>query len=124
MTITRPQSGEIVGLVIQNTIMGAAGGGLMVLFFHKFKSGFKLRGKWNHSLTLNGTLIGIVAQCAGVNTYHCWESLIIGLLAGIVYIGASKLVLKLKLDDPLDAIAVHGGGGKFDNKYHVGVLII
>ena len=116
MTITKAGSTEAVGLVIVNTIIGGAAGGITVLFFHKFKTGFNLRGKWNFSLTLNGTLIGIVAQCAGINTYSCWESLIIGVLAGMVYIGASKLVVTLKLDDPLDAIAVHAGGGTCNNK--------
>ena len=116
MTITKAGSAEAVGLVLKNTLMGGAGGGITVLFFNRFKRGFRLRGKWNHTLTLNGTLIGIVAQCAGVNTYYCSESLLIGILAGIVYIGVSKLVLKLKLDDPLDAIAVHFGGGKFNSK--------
>lgn len=38
-----------------------------------------------------------------------WAALIIGFLAGIVYVFASKLVSHvLKVDDPLDAAAVHG----------------
>ena len=116
MTITRDRSAEAIGLVLKNTLMGGAGGGITVLLFHRFKSVFKLQGKWNYSQTLNGTLIGIVAQCAGINAYYCWESLLIGILAGVVYIGARKLALSLKLDDPLDAIAVHGGGGECTNK--------
>ena len=124
MTIARERDAEVVGLVLKNTLLGGAGGGITVLLFNRFKRGFRLRGKWNHTLTLNGTLIGIVAQCAGVNTYYCSESLFIGVLAGMVYIGASKLVLKLKLDDPLDAIAVHAGGGTCNNKQHVEALTI
>ena len=54
-------------------------------------------------LGLDNVLLGI-----GIST-------IIGVLAGMVYIGVSKLALKLKLDDPLDAIAVHFGGGKFNS---------
>ena len=118
MSITSKGTTDAVGLVIVNTMMGGAAGGLTVLFFQKFKGVFqgKLLGKWNHSLTLNGILVGIVSMCAGVNTYQCWEALLVGILAGTVYLGVSKLVLKLKLDDPLDAIAVHGGGGNFNNK--------
>lgn len=41
-----------------------------------------------------------------------WAGLLIGLLAGFVYVGASKLVSHvLKVDDPLDAAAVHGFTG-------------
>ena len=113
MSITRADSAKIVGIVIHNTLAGACGGGLIVLVFQKLKSGFKSQGKWNHSLTLNGALIGIVAQCAGCNTYYCWSSLLIGCFAGMTYIGISNLILRLKIDDPLDAIAVHAGAGKF-----------
>lgn len=41
-----------------------------------------------------------------------WAGLLIGILAGFVYVGASKLVSHvLKVDDPLDAAAVHGFTG-------------
>ena len=117
MSITSKGTTDAVGLVISNTIMGGAAGGITVLLFQKFKGVFQgVSGKWNHSLTFNGVLVGIVSMCSGVNTYQMWSALLIGILAGMVYIGVSKLVLKLKLDDPLDAIAVHGGGGNLINK--------
>ena len=41
-----------------------------------------------------------------------WAGLLIGFLSGFVYVGASKLVSHvLKVDDPLDAAAVHGFTG-------------
>ena len=68
--------------------------------------------KWTHSLTLNGTIVGIVAQCAGCDRYYIWSALLIGCLSSLVYMGISKLMLMLKFDDPLDAVAIHAGGGK------------
>ena len=60
---------------------------------------------------MNGALVGIVAQCGGCNKYHIWSSLIIGCFSALAYMGISKLMLKLKFDDPLEAVAVHFGGG-------------
>ena len=38
-----------------------------------------------------------------------WAAIIIGILSGWVYVGASRLMSHvLKIDDPLDAVAVHG----------------
>ena len=82
----------------------------MVLFFNKF-----LIGKaWSYSLSLNGALTGMVAQCAGCDTFMPWAALVVGCLGGLAYIGIHLLMLKLNLDDPLDAVAVHGGGGEPD----------
>merc|ERR1712122_70767 len=38
-------------------------------------------------------------------------ALLVGCFGGLAYIGTLTLMLKLRMDDPLDAVAVHGGGG-------------
>lgn len=53
----------------------------------------------------------MVSACAGCNIMELWAAAFTGTVAGFVYMGASKAVLKLQIDDPLDAIAVHAGGG-------------
>ena len=53
----------------------------------------------------------MVAQCAGCNVYEPWAALLIGVMAGLVFTSVQNLMLKFKLDDPLDAVAVHMGGG-------------
>ena len=50
-------------------------------------------------------------MCAGANTYEPWCAVVIGFIAGFVYIGLHTAMLKYLLDDPLDAVAVHVGGG-------------
>ena len=62
-------------------------------------------------MSLNGALTGMVSQCAGCDVFQPWGAFIIGALAGGVFVGVHLLMLKLKLDDPLDAVAVHAGGG-------------
>ena len=49
--------------------------------------------------------------------FQGWAALLVGCFGGVVYLGSSKLVIWFKLDDPLDAIAVHAGGGKTYNFY-------
>ena len=49
---------------------------------------------------------------AGCNAYYPWEALVIGMIGGLSYLSVHFAVLKLGLDDPLDAVAVHAGGGK------------
>ena len=70
------------------------------------------KGKWSFLLTLNGVLTGIVAVCAGCNQYALWGALIVGSFGGMAYVAIHMLMEKCKLDDPLDAVAVHLGGGE------------
>ena len=39
----------------------------------------------------------------------CRGAFVLGVVAGLVYLGGSKLLLRLRIDDPLEACAVHGG---------------
>eukprot|EP00929_Paragymnodinium_shiwhaense_P017601 TRINITY_DN12706_c0_g2_i1.p1 TRINITY_DN12706_c0_g2~~TRINITY_DN12706_c0_g2_i1.p1 ORF type:complete len:464 (+),score=73.53 TRINITY_DN12706_c0_g2_i1:228-1619(+) len=53
-------------------------------------------------------LVGITGVCAYVQP---WESLLIGIVAGVLYQISSMLVTRLKIDDVVDAFAVHGANG-------------
>lgn len=66
---------------------------------------------WDLSTVINGSLTGMVAACAGCNGFRPYAALIVGLIAGVVYVFTEKLMTKLKIDDPLNAVAVHLGGG-------------
>ena len=58
-------------------------------------------------MAMNGCLGGLVAITAGCTTVTPWGAVIIGVVAGWVYYGGSKLIIKLKIDDAVDAIPVH-----------------
>lgn len=64
------------------------------------------------SMTLNGVLAGLVAITAGCDLVSPAGAAIIGIIAGFVVVGAVEFVdKKLKIDDPVGAIAVHGACG-------------
>ena len=46
-----------------------------------------------------------VSLCAGCNVFHPYASFFIGIIAGMAYVAWSTLMLRLKVDDPLDAVA-------------------
>eukprot|EP00516_Mucochytrium_quahogii_P007986 CAMPEP_0203745710 /NCGR_PEP_ID=MMETSP0098-20131031/1364_1 /ASSEMBLY_ACC=CAM_ASM_000208 /TAXON_ID=96639 /ORGANISM=" , Strain NY0313808BC1" /LENGTH=486 /DNA_ID=CAMNT_0050633565 /DNA_START=82 /DNA_END=1542 /DNA_ORIENTATION=- len=68
-------------------------------------------GHYDIGCALNCALAGLVAITAGCSVVDDWAALIIGFLSTFVYMGSSKLMLKLKIDDPVDAISVHGSCG-------------
>eukprot|EP00884_Botryococcus_braunii_P009049 jgi/Botrbrau1/18145/Bobra.53_1s0016.2 len=59
----------------------------------------------------NGALAGLVAITSGCSVVYPWAAIIIGIVAGVLYVVASRISVMLKLDDPLDAIAVHAWNG-------------
>lgn len=89
-------------LVLVTTCLAAAAGGVgaFVLSVILYK---------NYDLTmfLNGILGGLVGITAGADLMSPNEAVIIGLLAGIIIVLGVALVDRLKLDDPVGAIAVH-----------------
>ena len=70
-------------------------------------------GKPDIGMTINGALGGLVGITAGCAFVSVGSSLIIGAIAGALIVFGVLLLDKLKLDDPVGALAVHGMGGIF-----------
>ncbi len=70
-------------------------------------------GKPDLSMTINGCLAGLVAITAGCAFVNVWSSLIIGAVAGILVVYAVIFFDKIKIDDPVGALAVHLVNGIF-----------
>ena len=65
-------------------------------------------GKPDVSMSLNGSLAGLVAITAGCHTVDILGAIIIGMVAGILVVVAVEVIdSKLKVDDPVGAVAVH-----------------
>lgn len=94
-------------IVLVTTLSGASGGCVSVVL-ERFLGRSKA---WEVSAMCNGILGGLVSITAGCATVHPWAALIMGSIGGSVARGASKALLQLKIDDPLDAFAVHGACG-------------
>jgi len=46
-----------------------------------------------------------VSLCAGCNAVHPYAAFVIGIIAGMAYVAWSTLMLRVRVDDPLDAVA-------------------
>jgi Amt family ammonium transporter len=100
--------GGVAHIAVTTTLAAATGAiGALITSWIKFK-------KPDLSMTLNGTLAGLVAitaPCASVST---GSAALIGLLAGIlVFFSCLFFERTLKVDDPVGAISVHGVCGAF-----------
>jgi Amt family ammonium transporter len=105
---TLDASDASLSVIALNTMLAAAAGGASALLITMFKF-----GKTDPSMTINGALSGLVAITAGCAYVEQWSALLIGLAAGLIVIGATLLIDKIKVDDPVGAVAVHGFNGVF-----------
>ncbi|WP_082882663.1 ammonium transporter [Paenibacillus swuensis] len=94
------------GYVAFNTQLGAAGGAVAALLIS-----WIIMGKADISTMLNGALAGLVAITASCAYVAPWAAIVIGLIAGILVFASTKLFEKLKIDDPIYALSVHGAAG-------------
>jgi len=108
LVISVPGYGDVAALAAVTTTLAAAAGAVSSMFFDTLL-GFLSEGEAEYDLTMamNGCLGGLVGITAGCSTVEPWAAIIIGLIAGVVYVLASKLLVKLKIDDAVDAIPVH-----------------
>jgi len=94
------------------TTLSAAAAGVLGLFIKRYMP-VKMGGNGVYDIghTCNSLLGGLVGITAGCSTVTPACSIVIGCVAAFVYHGASCTMRKLKIDDPLDAFAVHGACG-------------
>ena len=92
-----------VALVFVNTDMAAAGGLVFALLLSRFWF-----GKADLTMALNGALAGLVAITAEPLTPTPLAATLIGAAGGLLVIGSIVTLDKLRIDDPVGAISVHG----------------
>lgn len=97
---------SLTSITLVTTCLAAAAGGISAFVVSTIA--YK-----NYDLTmfLNGILGGLVGITAGADLMAPLDAIIIGLVAGPVIVLSVSLVDKLKLDDPVGAVAVHLGCG-------------
>jgi Amt family ammonium transporter len=90
---------KISGLVAMNSLMAMAGGTLAGWYFGKNDAGF----------SYNGPLAGLVAVCAGSDLMHPLGALVVGLVAGALFVFVFTLEQnRWKIDDVLGVWPLHG----------------
>ncbi|MBR8536609.1 ammonium transporter [Carboxylicivirga sediminis] len=93
-----------VALIVITTNLAAAAGAIVTMFVTWFR--YK---KPDLSMTLNGALAGLVGITAGCDIVSPAGAVAIGAIAGLVVVFSIEFIdHKLKVDDPVGAISVHG----------------
>jgi Amt family ammonium transporter len=112
LALASVESANAVAVVFMNT-NAAAGGliGALLLARILFK-------KADLTMALNGALAGLVAITAGPDTPTALSATLIGLVGGVIVVLSILTLDKLKIDDPVGAISVHGVVGLF------GVMVV
>jgi Amt family ammonium transporter len=101
-------AGPEIGEIAVNTVLAGAAGALvsMVVIWAKV-------GKPDVAMTSNGLLAGLVGVTAGAYAFSPIGSLIVGALAGAIVVFSVAFFDRIRIDDPVGAISVHGVCGAF-----------
>jgi len=96
-------SANSVAMVFLNTNAAAAGGAIGALLVARM-----MFGKADLTMLLNGALAGLVAITAEPSTPTALEATLFGLAGGVLVVFSIITLDKMKIDDPVGAISVHG----------------
>lgn len=96
-------SANAVAMVFLNTNTAAAGGAIAAIITARL-----LFGKADLTMLLNGALAGLVAITAEPSTPSALQATLFGAIAGVLVVFSIITLDKLKIDDPVGAISVHG----------------
>jgi Amt family ammonium transporter len=97
---------EGIGRVAANTTLAACAGGMVAMLWVYPRS-----KKWDLGMTINGFLGGLVAVTAPAYWVSPAGAVLIGAVAGIVVPLAVDFMERVRVDDPIGAVAVHGFAG-------------
>ena len=93
---------ELTSLTLVTTCLAAAAGGVSAAIFSNL-----LYKNFDLTMFMNGVLGGLVGITAGADQMSPTDAIFIGLIAGVIIVLGISLIDKLRLDDPVGAIAVH-----------------
>jgi Amt family ammonium transporter len=97
---------DAIALIAANTNMAAAAGALVAMGLSWIHT-----GRASVGMLLNGALAGLVGVTAGCAVLTPISAMIVGAIAGGVMLLGTSLLQKLKIDDPVGAVPVHGMSG-------------
>ena len=92
----------LTSLTLVTTCLAAAAGGVAAFVFSQI-----LYKNFDLTMFLNGILGGLVGITAGADQMAPTDAILIGAIAGVIIVLAVAMVDRLRLDDPVGAVAVH-----------------
>jgi Amt family ammonium transporter len=96
-------AGKAFALIAVNTNLAGCAGAVGAMFTTWFTT-----TKPDLGMALNGVLAGLVAITSPCANVAPWAAVIIGLVAGVLVVFSVLFFDKIKVDDPVGAISVHG----------------
>ncbi len=93
---------ELTSLTLVTTCLAAAAGGVTSSIVSNL-----LYKNYDLTMFMNGVLGGLVGITAGADQMSPTDAILIGIIAGAIIVFGIALIDRLKLDDPVGAIAVH-----------------
>lgn len=103
---------QLISNAVVNTTLAGSTAGLVALFTNLFvqerltgESVFKL------SCAMNGCLCGLASVTGSCGLIEPWAAIIVGFVAGLLFLLTTHLLTKYCIDDAVDAIPVHLSGG-------------
>ena len=93
---------ELTSLTLVTTCLAAAAGGVTSSIVSNL-----LYKNYDLTMFMNGDLGGLVGITAGADQMSPTDAILIGIIAGVIIVFGIALIDRLKLDDPVGAIAVH-----------------
>jgi len=106
LIVSDVSSANNVAMVFVNTNLSAAGGCVAAIILAKI-----MFGKADLTMALNGALAGLVSITADPLSPTPGLAVIVGAIGGVIVVLSIVALDKLKLDDPVGAISVHGTAG-------------
>lgn len=95
--------GPVIAAVLLTTMLAGCSGGIASAVFTRLRY-----GKYDVGMTGNGILAGLVGITAGADVVSNFGAIAVGLLAGVVVALAVPFIDRLRVDDPVGAVSVHG----------------
>lgn len=92
----------LTSLTLVTTCLAAAAGGISSAIFSNI-----LYKNYDLTMFMNGVLGGLVGITAGADQMSPMDAVLIGVISGVIIVLAVALIDKLRLDDPVGAVAVH-----------------
>jgi Amt family ammonium transporter len=99
---------QIAALAAVNTTLSGGTAGITALFLKLYLlERYTGEPYFDIKYAMNGSLCGLVAITGGCGVVEPWAAVVTGFFAGFAYVGGSRLLITLRLDDAVDAIPVH-----------------
>jgi Amt family ammonium transporter len=104
----------VIAKAVANTALAGGSSGVTALLVNLFVTERKTgEPVYKLSAAMNGCLTGLAAITGSCGIIEPWAALLIGMVAGLLYLATSNMLEKACIDDAVDAIPVHLAGGSW-----------